>query len=808
MSKIHPIALAAGLKAGQIGRKAYNLAALQNAGFRIPFSLVLPASVLDDTLSYLGLLEINKRLQTSVHRLPEDKTNALSQELTAGLNSGITYISREIARPIADIFRSNSVETMALRSSGVLEDLGRHSFAGQYYSALHIIPQAENIARALIEVWTSLWGSVRLAYVRQEKIDIRGDGLAVLLQEMVPARLAGVLFSQDPAQSSERQIRIEYVEGTAEKLVEGEQVPRVLLIAQGANGAEQPEPFSELARAAQVIEKKYGFPVDVEWAWDGDNLYFLQLRPVTAGAEVNPVTVWTRENVGEVIPDVVTPLTWSLMSDQVNSSFVYVLKSLGLTSGDLNLVSLHEGYVFFNHTLFNETLSKIYLRKNLQTALRSRSVLRVVQVLLRSFKIVFHLLWTIFTLKRKIRFFSRTKEKFAGRNRIELIGAVLNSEKHNMNLHVAGTFFAEIYYQLLDQFARQEMQTTAAGLLSGTLSAESARPAYHLLKLASEIKNNPAFVRALRDLPAENLRRSDLAVLKLADADLAGKLDQFFEQFGHNALHEFELYQPRWAENPAYVISNLLLLIAAPETQGKAAPLSQQPGAERNLPLLKRLVFRYLYRQTVFFSLHRENLKQHFVRRHYRLKTELTALAKELQSAGVIGETNDIFFLHFSELSTMVTKSPASDGYIPAARQRRLVYEAQCAKPAALKILEYQGSRQPVFREEFTGELRGIACSPGIVTGLVRVITDAEKAADLQPGEILVAPSTNPGWTPLFARVAGVITEVGGALSHGAIIAREYRLPMITAIPQITKILKTGNRIRLDGYRGVIEILE
>jgi len=807
LSKLHPISLTAGLPVSRVGRKAYNLAGLQSAGLRIPFSLVLPASVLDETLSRLDLLTVKQQLQKGIHRLSEENVAALTAELNAGLNSGFSFISSEIGRPIAELFRANSVESLALRSSGVLEDLGRHSFAGQYSSVLHVAPQAEVIARALITVWTSLWGSVRLSYVRQEKVDLSNDGLAVLLQEMVPAQLAGVFFSQDPANSSDRQIRIEYVEGTAEKLVEGEQIPRILLIPQEESGPKPSVPFYELARAARFLEKKQGYPVDVEWAWDGDNIYFLQLRPITAG--IDPVTIWTRENVGEVIPDVVTPLTWSLMAEQVNNSFVFLLRSLGLTTAGLNLVSVFEGYVFFNHTLFNETLSRLYLRRNLSAALRSRSIRTVFQTLFRSLKILFRLFWTLFSLKRKFRFFSRRDERITASNPLERIQQVLRSEEGTMNLHVAGTFFAELYFQALDQFVRQELQSTAVGLLSGMLSTDSARPAFQLHRLAAEIKKNPEFVQALSRLPADSLRLADLQVLKTVDAQLTEKLDQFFIQFGHNALHEFELYQPRWAESPGYVISNLLVLATA----SGAAGLQEQPGAGQAepgsaLPLVKRLIFGHLYRQSIFFSLNRENLKQKFVRLHYRLKTELTSLSAGLISSGAIRSTDDIFFLSWPELSTLVTKSPGSGGYIPAAAERKKLYEAQCERPVPLKILEHQGHRQPVFRENIQGELRGIACSPGIVSGLVRIVTAAEKAGDLQPGEILVAPSTNPGWTPLFAHVSGVITEVGGALSHGAIIAREYKLPMVTAIPNITEILKTGDRIRLDGYQGIIEILE
>ena len=225
----------------------------------------------------------------------------------------------------------------------------------------------------------------------------------------------------------------------------------------------------------------------------------------------------------------------------------------------------------------------------------------------------------------------------------------------------------------------------------------------------------------------------------------------------------------------------------------------------------RKWFFKFILRRTEIFSTHRENLKQDFIRAHSELKKHLLHIGRMWQTEQRLAKADDILFFTIDEIEQQCGDASAQVINRDTAQIRMERRERQSAAPHPKKLLQ-RGNRFISLDEAETGAsvsaLKGIGCSAGVAEGRVKIIVDPANPDNLQKGDILVAVSTNPGWTPLFVPAAAVVTEIGGALSHGAIIAREYGLPMVTAVENVTTKLKDGMYIRVNGFNGQITILE
>ncbi len=242
----------------------------------------------------------------------------------------------------------------------------------------------------------------------------------------------------------------------------------------------------------------------------------------------------------------------------------------------------------------------------------------------------------------------------------------------------------------------------------------------------------------------------------------------------------------------------------AEQTQKQATQFTE---AEKSFSFVGRIFFRWVFRKALFFSVQRENLKQAFVKAHFELKKHLSVLAKQLN----LPDVRKILFLTSAEITDTFS------GALRAEQIKALINEREEERSEYLTIRHPSRIKQigehwiPAETDDSSSALellQGIACSAGIVEGRARVILNPEDSATIENGDILITRAVNPGWTPLFVSLSGVACEIGGALSHGAIIAREYGLPMVTAVTGITMKIKDGQRIRLNGFSGTIEILE
>ncbi len=766
---------------------------------------------------------------------------------------------------------------LAIRSSAAVEDSAAASFAGQLLTRLGVPP--EGVGQAVLEVWASAGRPGVRAY--RDRVGTADAEPAVLIQPVVPAEAAGVVFTADPLTGDPGRLVVNAAWGLGEAVVAGLVSPDhwvldketggiletrvaekdVLVVLDPAGGTRKatapPELRSrpalgddllaEVWRLARTVEAARGGAQDIEFAVANGQVYILQARPVTVrpaegwvsefDTETDPDTVWTAANIQEVLPGLITPLTWSAMQENLNYAFRKPYLETGtLTDPNRVFVALFYGRAFLSVSALRDVASR---------ALGTSPEAVDEQYLGRTYgpdqpRRVFDprkLPVYLYTTPKIVAFVRRTPKDVARAearlrpwlddlrskdlSALSLAELVALREEVNREvkevgaLHISTSSGASIFFESLFQLLRARFGAEAYGLqarlLTGLAEVASARPGLELWDLARLARQDPALRLAL-------LGPDPWSEICRIEGPLPGefrrRLGEFLRKYGHRSVMEAELAAPAWEEDPNAVLSLVRNFLDLPP---EAAPdrILERQSAERleagrvveaRLGRLQRRVFRFLLAQAQLYVTLREETKSlwmevtHVVRRIYR------EIGRRLADAGLLDTPQDLYFLTAAEVRDLVLGRLAADDARERVRRRRAEFE----RNRQVKLPEsFRGRPRPVFGEppvSATTVLRGIPVSPGVVTGPARVIVDPRVQTQVRPGEILIAPVTDAGWTPLFLVAAGLVVDVGGPLSHGSIVAREYGIPAVVNVKAATALVQTGQTVTVDGWRGEVHV--
>lgn len=748
----------------------------------------------------------------------------------------------------------------AVRSSGAVEDGAGHSFAGQFDSFLEV--PATEVSRRIAEVRASSRSEAVLAYCREHGLPAPAKP-TVLVQCMVAARHAGVAFSADPVTGRRGVVVISAVAGTGEKLVSGEVDGETWKLDRGDDVLETPEEpiltldaVREIAVLARRCEAACSKPQDIEWAVDHDGkLWLLQSRPVTTLARTfdpdDTLRVWDNSNIAESYGGVTTPLTFSFArriyesayrefcqlmsvpSDRIERSDEVFPQMLGLIRGRVyyNLVSwyrvlallpgfqLNRGFMEqmmgVREPMPDEIVSTIVAEN------RSSRMSDAIALARTDCGLVLQLAG----LRRQIsRFQNRLDDALATpavplvrMSGEELVAHYRDLERQLLrkwDAPLVNDFFAMIFHGVLRGLCMKWLDD-AAGTLQNELLLESgeiisAEPPRRIVKMAALAATAPGLPQLLAN-PALGNREKLAALERLPD--LAAAFEAYLTDFGDRCLEELKLESPTVRDDP----SSLLLSIGGMAARPPVAPEDMvEPMADpaARLGWRKRVLFRWVLTQARERVRCRENLRYERTRLFGRVRAILRALGQRLAADGVLDKAEDVFYLELGEVLAVWEATTTTAGLGALARQRRaefVAYESSEAPPDRFETRgpvhrydHFESTRPPEWIES---SLKGTGACPGRVTGRVRVVLNP-RGARLEPGEILVACQTDPGWVVLFPTAAGLLVERGSLLSHSAIVSRELRLPCIVGMPGITTTLKTGDLIEMDGALGTVRILE
>jgi len=784
---------------------------------------------------------------------------------------------------------------VAVRSSATAEDLPYASFAGQQDTYLHVIgPDA--VLDAVRRCWASLWTDRAVVYRATNGIDHRAVRLAVVIQRMVEAEVAGVLFTANSVTGRRRQAVIDASPGLGEAVVSGAVNPDHFVVdtdrgeiverrlgdkrlevrslpgggtkhverdASADSACLTDEQIRALAVLGDRVEAHYGAPQDTEWAIDADGrLWLTQARPITT---LFPLPIRPRP-LPERPPERTTDDLRVYFCFSVAQGLYRPLTPMGLAGFRLLSAAAARlmGFPVRNRLagshVYAEAGQRVFV--DLTGVLRGRVgrtlMPRVLDVMeARSAAILRRLLADprlsvtrrspLSFLRRALRIVFRygvplqivqaLARPEASRARAARIGAALAGRLTLPSTATATErldFAESILSNEVIRLGPSLLPAAAAGLgmlgLAGRLLGDDAQPGdlqtvlrgvphnvttemdLALWRLASLIRENETAARTLRDEPAAELARRFRAGTLPAPAQ--GGLAEFLSRYGHRAVAEIDLGMPRWSDEPAHIIGVLgnYLRLDDPEL---APDVVFCRGAVEAEEMIETLVVRARRRgriraRLVRFALERarqlsglrEVPKYHMVVALAAVRRELARVGAELARRGSIETADDVFFLDLAE-----ARAALQGGDLRRrVGERRGVYQAELRRRHVPSVLLSDGTEpeaETLAASAGAAALVGTAASAGTVTGSARVILDPV-GAHLEPGEILVAPSTDPGWTPLFLTAGGLVMEMGGANSHGAVVAREYGIPAVVGVPGATGRISTGQRITVDGTAGLV----
>jgi rifampicin phosphotransferase len=732
---------------------------------------------------------------------------------------------------------------VAVRSSAWAEDGDEASYAGVFETVLGVA--GEQALFAAVERCLASNSSARArAY---EGGDVDHGGMAVVVQRMVDARVAGVLFTLDPVDGAEDRWVLEAVAGVGETLVSGLARPDRYVVSPNGEVLER-----SLSGAAALLDDasvraligdagraraEFGVALDMEWAIDGRGVvHWLQARPITrAGAlpldeldtKIQCATPgFTRYNVGEILPGAITPLSASTSIEMIDHGFRRAYERFGVFGGPDpadRTVMLVSGHLFMNMRgpyLFAAKVaggSKDEADRSLGgrvfhelAGLPARGRLTRVAVAARVFN----------RLRRSAAEVSACAEQFDVRVRsmtldprdpatiLAYVDTLFEFGVDLCEVHMVASTWSGMLYGVLQGILTGGKPPTAehreqlAGLLCGAGRVESADIGAAMQELAAAVRAEPGARAALLQAESDDQR---LAWLRGSEAGVVGeRFAAILQRHGHRCVRELELRERDWAEDPGPLVAILCASIDAQPDRPAPRPvdlaaLPLSPGAARAV--------RWLLSKVHDAVRQRERCKSLVVRCVRLIKAAYLALGRWLVDHGRLPEHDRLYFLTRAELTRLA--GCEHDGALARlAVRRRHVFNRQQHLRFAMIYADRPRPLAPTPPLAGVGLLRGTSVSRGVVEGPARVVTTPAEAAAMVAGEILIVPFTDAGWSPYFNLAAGLATEIGGTLSHGAVVAREVGLPAVVDLSGATAMVRTGQRVRLDADRGVLEVLD
>ena len=854
-----------------VGGKGASLARLASAGYPVPggFHVTTEAYRQFVSANDLGafILAALDKVDVAAPATLEKASQTIRQSFLQG------QITAEIANEIVQSYAAlpGANPPVAVRSSATAEDLPEASFAGQQETYLNV-SGAEAALEATKKCWASLWTARAIGYRLRQGIRAEGVALAVVVQLLVPAEAAGILFTANPMNGQGDQVVISASWGLGEAVVGGLVMPDTLIIDKATGGVlerqtadkqvmtvrvegstqEQPVPdglrrvsvlndetAAELTRLAVQIEDLYGMPMDIEWALTDGEFSILQARPITAlpAAKATPSAEWTlpdpkgqymRTSIIDFLPDPLTPLYATLGLSELNAGIKRLMAHIvGKETEDANwpddsILTIND-YAYYS------------------AKYTPRQLLWIIFVLVPKFPGMLRSgipRWRDEVRPYYIKTVERWEDKpmasltpteiFTGVHEvleaaIELLGSLMVG---TMGV-AAGTemLFTRIYEKMIKKDGDLPAPAFLMGYDSVPIRSEKA-----LYDLAQWCRSLPKLAAYLINSPTHQIRAAldnNLAPPGVgADVWLEWRerMRGYLDAFGH-LIYDLDFAKPLPKDDPTPMLETIKMYLRG---EGANPHERQETAAQRRLQAsentLKRLsgLRRWAFRTTLRLAQRQAEVREDGIADiglgYPLLRAMLFELGRRLVAAGAIGQADDIFWLERAEIEASIgamEQGGVINSLADSVRERKALWQSKkllVPPPTLPPTKKYMGFDIEAFVGagevgQVGDTLKGVAASAGRVTGTARVLHGPQDFDQMQAGDILVAKITTPAWTPLFAMASGVVTDIGGPLSHGSIVAREYGIPAVLGTGMATYRITSGQKIAVDGDAGLVTLL-
>jgi pyruvate,water dikinase len=757
-----------------VGNKAFNLHRLMQKGVRVPRTFVVSWDAYD------------RYAQDDVRVI-----EAVQKELTDRLDPARAY---------------------AVRSSANIEDTLEHSFAGQFKTVLGV--QGEDpIVQAIWSVWATAHSPAVQTYLQKFPTDQRELRMAVIVQEMVKPAVSGVSFSRNPL-TGEDEIIVEAVQGVGTALVQDGSTP-LHWVSQRGQWKVRPKDspveeslIKEVVEQTRHIARMFKTDVDLEWVYDGQELVWVQMREISS---LKHLIIYSNRIAKELLPGMIKPLVWSVNVPLVNTVWVDLLSEL-VGKNDLKLDDMARS--FYYRTYFNlSALGRVWNvlgmpRESLEMMMgilphvegqrNFKPTMRMVSLMPR----LMGFLWNKWRLGGRFeqeyprlaaRFDGygwRSAERLSETELLEEIDQLYADVQRLVYYNINVPILMAIYNALLGRsLKRVGVDMAAFDLMEGMTEQLDFDPQVSLKGLRQAYADLDASMRE-RILECSYAEFQGLEGIAL----LQEKISDFLRRFGHLSDSGNDFSAVPWREKPGVVLKLV----------SQAAPTEDPPKAKVCMGDVKLKGLRggwakLMHRRAQNFRLYREQISSLYTFAYGLFRPYFLALGGHFATRRVLREPTDIFYLGWAEVREIVSGGLEKD--YQALAEDRKVEMGRCQE-VVLPVLIY-GDVAPVVEVGAVEKLTGVATSRGYYSGPVKVVQGLEDFNKVQPGDVLVIPYSDVGWTPLFARVGAVVAESGGMLSHSSIVAREYQIPAVVSVAGAMR-LHDGTLVSVDGFRGEV----
>ena len=882
----------------KIGKKAQNLLELAANGFNVPHFSVITNRYFKEII----LKEIEMYNQEAGNNDEIKDWNAVFSGNTERKIENIIRIIKnhkikeEFEKEIENALNEESY--YAVRSSSIEEDSSNFSFAGQFETYLYV--KKENMLEKIKEVWISSFSNHVMKYRKEGKINNEINVPAVIIQEMVNSEKAGVGFSVNPVNNNYDEVVISGTYGLGTSIVDGDEngdlfiynkktkeikkeigtkkIRQVLDFENKKIKTEEINIEEEILNDSEVcelgeniinIEKYYGKPQDMEWAFEKEKLYILQSRPITTLEKTDKKTyntiIWDNSNIVESYPEITLPLTFSFIRKAYSDVYKRFSEITGVPAKVVesyqdiydNMLGLLKGRVYYNlinwykllmlfpnskgNSKFMEQmmgvkkeLSEENLNENLLEAEGKMTDFEKFRNKLEKYKAGFTLFMNMFLIEKKAeKFYKIIDENLNGKNSDLSNKNIKELKKYykflenkflkNWEIPIINDFLVMVWFGLSKKMAEKYIKDDFEKAHNTLIAQEgnsmiSVEPSKYIKKMSLMIKNDKSLKDEIGNIINKN-EKSLIEIFKLTqNAEFNSTLNEYMEKFGDRTVHELKLEAPTLREEPLFLIKMIYSLSITENVQehAKRNILEEQKKIYDSLKI--NPIKKYLLKKTLFYAKKfirlRENLRYERTKVFGTVRKIMKKMGVHLKNNNLINNEKDVFYLTVDEIFGLI------DGSIIDVDLKKLIelrkeeykkYETEAILPDRFLTRGFLGEN--FYYEDLAGNsqldentLQGTGCSKGIVKGKVKIVLNPMDT-QVEDGDIVITKSTDPSWVMVFPLLKGLIVEKGSLLSHSAIISREMNIPAIVGVQGATSILKTGDMVQFDGSTGIIKKL-
>ena len=820
----------------QLGGKANRLLELQTIGVRIPPFFVIPHEVLhrmanEDFLSY----EDEK----------EDSHFLFAAWFITALEESVGILGFPLA----------------VRSSANMEDGISHSFAGQFESLMNV-NSMQGLLDAIMHCWKSNTSNRVVEYAQKQGLDGHKIQVNVIVQKQVRSLYSGVLFTVNHQTGEGREMMLEAVRGQGEALVQGQVTPELIrynwfeesVVCIGASTQDRYLDFADngegliwktmqrterilddhevkaLCEQALHLQMHYGYPLDIEWAKDESGFYILQARPLTSlHFETN--LDWTNADLkdGGISASIATPMMYSLYEMVFEKTMPQFFGSIGILGKKTYDKWFTEwmGYSYWNVQAVKEGAKKIpgFVERNFdksmgiasnyegeghKTGFTLKSIINGLNILWKTKQSIESRPEAAKATIERAQVFYYLAEEFLENKIIPAHLPSFLKQIRKEYLDIEGNYFLAIYDNSnAATFAQEQMEAVSKNkngpryldMIIGLKDVSHLRPAIAMWRLSRDIRKDAEAKKFYADISANEL----LAATRKGTAfPFKTQWKEYIEQFKFKSRRELDLLSPRWQSDYGPALEMLQGFLEKTDEESPETQVDLQHQKFSNeFQKLRKQKLRQTVRQHRNLLWWREELREHSTKTYFYIRKILLKIAAHFVATGALKEQSDIFFLKMDQLIAFVESADTS-GFQQFIEKNKKYHRSFRNFQKPNEIYRQQTALSSAKKADDGDLFHGIAGAPGIVRGKARVLKNIDEADQIFSGEILVTPSTDPGWTTYFTRIAGLVTETGGMLSHGAVVSREFGLPAVMAVPDICSLLKTGDVVSVNGFNGTV----